>query len=89
MNSLLGIIWIITMAPMFFIPYSIAVFYQRSFKRKTYPYLFTVSFLLFVASSLGYVYQSFTQHLLFFALGGFLLGCTSLRLDQVMTGRGK
>ena len=89
MNSLLVILWIISMAPMFFIPYSIAVFYQRSFKRKTYPYLFIVSFLLLVASSLGYVYQFFTQDMLFFALGGILLGITTLRLDQVMTGREK
>jgi hypothetical protein len=81
------------MAPMFFIPYSIAVFYQRSFKRKTYPYLFMVSFLLLVASSLGYLYQAFSQYMLFFmlffALGGILLGSTSLRLNQVMTGREK
>lgn len=89
MNSLLVVLWIISMALMFFIPYSIAVFYQRIFKRKTYPYLFIVSFLLLVTSSLGYFYQSFTQDLLFFALGGILLGGSSLRLDQVMTGREK
>ena len=89
MNSLLVILWIISMAPMLFIPYCIAVFYQRSFKRNTYPYLFIVSFLLLVASSLGYLYQFFIQDILFFALGGILLGSTSMRLGQVMTGRGK
>ena len=89
MNTILVMLWTISMAPMFFIPYSIAVFYQRSFKRKTYPYLFILSSLLLVASSLGYVYQFFTQDMLFFALGGILLGSTSLRLDQVMIGRGK
>lgn len=89
MNSLLVMLWIISMAILFFIPYSIAVFYQRSFKRRTYPYLFIISFLLLVASSLGYLYQAFTQYMLFFALGGILLGSTSLRLGQVMTGRGK
>ena len=89
MNSLLVILWIFSMALMFFIPYSIAVFYQRTFKRKTYPYLFIISFLLLVGSSFGYVYHSFTQDMLLFALGGILLVTTSLRLDQVMTGRGK
>ncbi|MDO8726544.1 MAG: hypothetical protein Q7J35_10795 [Candidatus Methanoperedens sp.] len=89
MNSLLVILWIISMALMFVIPYSIAVFYQRSFKRKTYPYFFIVSFLLLVTSSLGYWDQFFTQNLLFFALGGILLVGSSLRLDQVMTGREK
>jgi hypothetical protein len=89
MNSLLVILWIISMALMFFIPYSIAVFYQRSFKRKTYPYFFIVSFLLLVTSSLGYWDQFFTQGILFFALGGLLLVGSSLRLDQVMTGREK
>jgi len=42
-----------------------------------------------VGSSFGYVYHSFTQDMLLFALGGILLVTTSLRLDQVMTGRGK
>ncbi len=89
MNFLLIILWIISMIPTFLIPYSIALFYKRCFKRNTYPYLFIVSFLLLAISSLGYVYQSFSSGMLYFALGGLLLGGTSLRLDQVMTGRGK
>jgi len=89
MNSLLVILWIISTALMFLIPYSIAVFYQRIFKRKTYPYLFIVSFLLLVMYSLGILYKSFNQDQLFFALGGILLGGSTLRLDQVMTGREK
>lgn len=87
MNFFLIVIWIISLVPLFLIPYSIAVFYQRSFKRKTYPYLFIVSLLLLAASSFGYVNQSYGM--LFFATGGILLGAASLRLDQVMTGRGK
>jgi len=90
MNSLLIILWIISMIPMFLIPYSIALFYKRCFKRNTYPYLFIVSFLLLLATSwFGYVNKSFSSGMLYFAIGGLLLGVTSLRLDQVMTGRGK
>jgi hypothetical protein len=89
MNSLLIILWIISMIPIFLITYSIALFYKLSFKRNTYPCLFIVSFLLLAASWLGYVYQSFSSGMLCFALGSLLLGGASLRLDQVMTGRGK
>ncbi len=89
MNSLLMILWIVSMLPLLLIPYSIAVFYQRSFRRNTYPVLFLVSFLFLVASSLGYIYQSYYQGMLFFAIGGILLGGASLRLDQVMTRRGR
>lgn len=89
MNLLLILLWIISMVPLFIIPYSIAVFYQRSFRRNTYPYLFIVSLLLLSVSSIGYLNDSFSYGMLFFAIGGILLGGTSLRLDQVMTGRGK
>ncbi len=89
MNPLLILLWIISMVLLFIIPYCIAVFYQRSFKRNTYPYLFIVSLLLLSASSIGYLYESFSYGMLLFAIGGILLGGTSLRLDQVMTGREK
>jgi len=89
MNFFLIVIWIISLVPLFLIPYSIAVFYQRSFRRKTYPYLFIVSLLLLAASFPGYINQSFSYGMLFFAIGGILLGGASLRLDQVMTGREK
>lgn len=86
MNSLVVLLWIISMIPLFLIPYSIARFYQRSFGRNTYPYFFLISYILLAASSLRYVYPSF-DGMMFFALGGLLLGGTSLRLDQVMTRR--
>jgi hypothetical protein len=89
MNFFLIVIWIISLVPLFLIPYSIAVFYQRSFRRKTYPWLFIFSLLLLAASFPGYVYQSFSYGMLFFAIGGILLGSTSMRLYLVMTGRGK
>lgn len=89
MNILLIVIWIISLAALFLIPYSIAVFYQRRFKRKTYPYLFIFSLLLFAASSFGNVDQSSSYKMLFFAIGGILLGGTSMRLYLVMTWRGK
>ncbi len=87
MNFFLIVLWIISLIPLFLIPYSIAVFYQRSFRRKTYPYLFIVS-LLMLAASLP-VNQSFYGGMLFFAIGGILLASASIRLDMVMTGREK
>jgi hypothetical protein len=89
MNLFIIMLWVISLVPLFLIPYSIAVFYQRSFRRKTYPYLFIVSLFLLAASSLGYVNQSFSYGMLFFAIGGILLASASMRLDLVMTGRGK
>lgn len=89
MNTILIFLWIISMLPLLLIPYSIAVFYQRSFRRKTYPWLFIVSLFLLAASIPAYVMPSFSYGMLFFAMGGILLGLASLRLDQVMTGREK
>lgn len=89
MNSLLVLLWVISMLPLLLIPYSIAVFYHRSFRRNTYPYIFLVSFVLMATSLLVYAYQSFYQGMLLFAIGGILLGGASLRLDHVMTRRGK
>ncbi len=87
MNYFLMLLWIISMIILVMFPYSIALFYQRSFKRNTYPYLFLVSIVLFFLSSLGYMYSSFSWGNVFFALGGLLLGAASLRLHYVMTKR--
>ncbi len=89
MNSLLIMLWILSMIPLLLIPYSIALFYQGSFGRKTYSQLFIVSFFLLTISQFSDGHQSFPAGMLFYAVGGILLGLTCLRLDQVMTRRGK
>ncbi|VVB90202.1 Uncharacterised protein [uncultured archaeon] len=89
MNRLVEILWLLSLIPLLFIPYSIALFYQRRFMRNTYPYLFLVSFILLAASSLLYIDSYFSDGMLFFAIGGILLGLTSMRLEQVMTRRNK
>ncbi|NJD76467.1 MAG: hypothetical protein FIB08_05140 [Candidatus Methanoperedens sp.] len=87
--SLMEILWIISMVPLLILPYGIATFYERTFKRKTYPYLFLIALLLYAAILLKYLYPSFSGENLLFALGGLILGLTSIRLDYVMTRRGK
>ncbi len=89
MNYLLVILWIISMVLLFLLPYSIALFYQRNFKRRTYPYFFLISLIMYVISSIQYLYPSFIWGNLLFALGGVLLGGVSFRLHSVMTGRWK
>ncbi len=84
---LIAVLWITSVILLLLIPYSIALFYQRCFKRNTYPYLFLISLFLYIASSIRYFYPLWGD--VFFALGGVLLGCASLRLLQVMTRRWK
>lgn len=89
MNYLLIILWIITMIPLLLLPYGIALFYQHTFKRKTYPYLFIIALVLYIVSSLQYLFPSLLWRNLFFAFGGVLLGSASIRLHHVMTKRWK
>ncbi len=84
---ILAVLWIISLIPLLFLPYSIALFYQRSFMRNTYPYLFLISLVLYIASSLAYIYPAFSAGNWFFALAGMILGGASIRLHQVMTKR--
>ncbi len=85
--SFLAVLWIISMIPLFILPYSIAIFYQRSFKRRTYPFLFLIALVLYIASSIQYQNSSFLWGNIFFGIGGIILGGASLRLHSVMTGR--
>ena len=85
--SLLAVLWIISMIPLFFLPYSIALFYQRSFKRRTYPFLFLISLVLYIASSIQYQSSSSLWGNIFFGMGGIILGGASFRLHSVMTRR--
>ncbi len=89
MNYLLVILWIITMILLLLLPYGIALFYQHTFKRKTYPYLFLIALILYIVSSLQYLFPSLLWRNLFFAIGGVLLGSASIRLHHVMTKRWK
>jgi hypothetical protein len=86
--SFLIVLWIISLIPLLFIPYNIALFYQRNFKRNTYPDIFLVSLMIYTTASVSqYFYPSFSLHNWFFALGGILAGGASIRLYQVMTKR--
>jgi hypothetical protein len=84
MNYALMILWIISMVILLLLPYSIALFYQRIFKRNTYPYLFLMALALYIFSSFQYSFGNLP-----FALGGVILGAASFRLYNVMTRRGK
>ena len=89
MNYLLVLLWAASMIPLLLLPYSIALFYQRNFKRRTYPYLFLIALVLYVAASIQYLYSSSLWGNLFFALGGALIAGASIRLHTVMTRRWK
>lgn len=82
------ILWMISMVLLLLLAYSIALFYERTFKRKTYSYLFIISFVLYIFFALHYIYPVIPE-LLFFALGSMVLGLGSIRLHNVMTRRGK
>lgn len=83
------VLWIISIVFLFLTAYSIALFYERTFKRKTYPYLFIISLIFYIFFTLQYIYPSFIKGNLFFALGSMILGAGSFRLYNVMTRRGK
>ena len=86
--SFLIALWMISLIPLLLIPFNIALFYQRTFKRWTYPGIFLVSLILYMAGSFAqYSYPSFSLGNWLFALGGILLGGASIRLFQVMTRR--
>ncbi len=86
--SFLSALWMISLMSLLLIPFNIAIFYQRTFKRWTYPGIFLVSLFLYVAGTFAlYSYPSFSLGNWLFALGGILLGGASIRLYQVMTSR--
>lgn len=71
------------------LPFSIAYFYQKSFKKNAFPYLFIISGVLFIISFFIFPEDFFSDASSgFFAAGGILLAAASLRLYFVMTGRG-
>ncbi len=89
MSPVLIVLWIISLIPILLLPYAIALFYQRSFKRRTYPFLFLIALVLYIASSIQYLTSSFVWGNLFFGIGGVMLVAASIRLHNVMTRRQK
>jgi hypothetical protein len=88
-SYILVALWMISVSFLLLIPYGIALFYERSFGRKTYAYIFIISIFMYILYSVLYLYSSFFWGNLFFAMGGVLLGCASFRLHQLMTWRQK
>jgi drug/metabolite transporter (DMT)-like permease len=86
--NFLTAVWMISLIPLLLIPFNIALFYQRTFKRWTYPGIFFVSLFLYIAGTFAqYSYPSYSVGNWLFALGGILLGGASIRLYQVMIKR--
>ena len=69
------------------LPFSIAFFYERTFKKQAFPPLFIISGILFLVSFLFFSYDIFNDTgSMLTAAGGILLAAASLRLYFVMTG---
>ncbi|VVB85429.1 Uncharacterised protein [uncultured archaeon] len=83
---MIAVLWLISMFFLLLLAYSIALFYERTFKRNTYSYLFIISFIFYIFFALEYMNS---LGILFFALGSMVLGVGSVRLHNVMTRRGK
>lgn len=85
MIILLGISYAVLMS----LPFSIALFYERTFKKRAFPYLFVASGFLIIASFYFFSIDFFGEtSSIFLAAGGLLLAMASLRLYFVMTGGG-
>jgi len=71
------------------LPFSIALFYEKVFKKRAFPYLFVVSGFLIIASFYFFSIDFFSEtSSIFLAAGGISLAAASLRLYFVMTGGG-
>lgn len=69
------------------LPFGIAYFYERIFKKRAFPYLFIISSIFLFISFFIFSYDiSSDIGSIFFAAGGILLAAASLRLYFVMTG---
>ena len=80
---ILGVSYAILMS----LPFSIAFFYERIFKKRAFPYLFIISGILFLISFSFFSHDIFSDtSSAFIAAGGILLAAASLRLYFVMTG---
>jgi len=67
------------------LPFSIAFFYQKVFKKDALPYFFVISGIFFI--TYFYIYNQDIFNVLgtgFFAAGGIVLAATSIRLYLLM-----
>ena len=76
-----------TYALLMILPFSIAFFYQKVFKKNALPYFFVISGGFFIAYF--YLYYQDIFNVIgtgFFAAGGIVLAAASIRLYLLMTG---
>ena len=76
-----------TYALLMVLPFSIAFFYQKVFKKNALPYFFVISGIFFITYI--YIYYQDIFNVIgtgFFAAGGIMLAAASIRLYLLMTG---
>lgn len=69
------------------LPFSIAFFYQKVFKKEAFPYFFIISGVFFIIYF--YIYYQDIFNIIgtgFFAAGGIVLAAASIRLYLLMMG---
>lgn len=69
------------------LPFSIAFFYQKVFKKEAFPYFFLISGVFFIIYF--YIYYQDIFNIIgtgFFAAGGIVLAAASIRLYLLMMG---
>ena len=77
----------VTYALLMILPFSIAFFYQKVFKKDAIPYFFVISGVFFI--TYFYIYYQDIFNVIgtgFFAAGGIVLAAASIRLYILMTG---
>ncbi len=84
---ILVIILGITYALLMSLPFSIAFFYQKVFKKNALPYFFVIAGLFYIIYFFIYYMDVFSDiGSGFFAAGGIVLAAASIRLYLLMTG---
>jgi len=76
-----------TYALLMVLPFSIAFFYQKVFKKDALPYFFVISGIFFIIYF--YIYNQDMFNVIgtgIFAAGGIVLAAASIRLYLLMTG---
>lgn len=80
---ILGISYALVMS----LPFGIAFFYQKVFKKKSLPYFFILSGIFYILYFFIFSRNIFNVYgSMFFALGGILVAIASIRLYLLMTG---
>lgn len=72
------------------LPFSIAFFYQKVFRKNSLPYFFVISGIIYIIYFLLYYQDIFSLWgSAIFAMGGIMLAAASLRLYLLMTTGGE